>query len=323
MSTVEADVAAAGVPASERDTAAGHLEVTTARLARVGDVEVRRLLPLRHRRSVGPWCFVDHYGPSSVDGVAGMAVPPHPHIGIATVTWLIAGNVLHRDSLGSEQMIRPGQLNLMTAGHGIAHSEESPHEHDPWLHGVQLWLALPGADRDRAPGFEHHPQLPTMGFGGLRATVFAGVLAGTASPARVFSPMVGAELAADGGGRGAIPLDPGHEHVVFLADGSAAVRDPAGSDGALLAVGSLLYLASGRDSVTVEAGVGSRLLLLGGEPLGERLLMWWNFVGRTPQDIVTAAADWREGGRFGTVTGYRGEPLQAPPLDTVRLTRHG
>lgn len=115
------------------------LEVTAAREARVGDMTVRRLLPLRLRRSVGAWCFVDHYGPMSVDGVAGMRVPPHPHIGLQTVTWLLSGNVLHRDSLGSEQMIRPGQLNLMTAGRGIAHSEESPVEHDPLLHGVQLW----------------------------------------------------------------------------------------------------------------------------------------------------------------------------------------
>jgi hypothetical protein len=131
MSTVDAEVETPGTPIRESDPPAGQTELTSARLARVGDIEVRRLLPLRQRRSVGAWCFVDHYGPMSVDGVAGMQVPPHPHIGLQTVTWLIAGNVLHRDSLGSEQMIRPGQLNLMTAGHGIAHSEESPADHDP------------------------------------------------------------------------------------------------------------------------------------------------------------------------------------------------
>ena len=135
--------------------------LTSAREAHVGDMTVRRLLPLRHRRSVGAWCFADHYGPMSVDGVAGMRVPPHPHIGLQTVTWLISGNVLHRDSLGSEQMIRPGQLNLMTAGRGIAHSEESPAEHDPELHGVQLWVALPDAQRQVEPAFEHHAQLPS------------------------------------------------------------------------------------------------------------------------------------------------------------------
>src|SRR6201981_3763910 len=187
MSTVDADVT---VPD------AAEAELTEARLARVGDVEVRRLLPLRRRRSVGAWCFVDHYGPMSVDGVAGMQVPPHPHIGLQTVTWLLEGNVLHRDSLGSEQMIRPGQLNLMTAGHGIAHAEESPEDHDPGLHGVQLWLGLPDAHRQVAPDFEHHAELPALRLGGLDATVFAGSLADVTSPARVFSGVVGAELAA-------------------------------------------------------------------------------------------------------------------------------
>ncbi len=314
MSTTEADVdvtaaqAHATVPAAEE-------ELTTARLARVGDIEVRRLLPLRRRRSVGAGCFVDHYGPASVDGVAGMQVPPHPHIGLQTVTWLIEGNVLHRDSLGSEQMIRPGQLNLMTAGRGIAHSEESPAEHDPGLHGIQLWLALPDASRHAAPDFEHHADLPVTGLGGLRATVFAGSLAGVRSPARVFSPLVGAELAAPRDTRAEVPLLPGHEHVLFVAQGSAE------AGGAVLSPGSLLYLGTGRDRVQLSAAEGARLFLLGGEPLGETLLMWWNFVGRTPEDISAAAADWSQGERFGTVSGYHGAPLAAPPLDPVRLGR--
>jgi redox-sensitive bicupin YhaK (pirin superfamily) len=142
---------------------------------------VRWLLPLRLRRSVGAWCFIDHYGPMSVDGVTGMAVPPHPHIGLQTVTWLMAGNVLHRDSLGSEQMIRPGQLNLMTAGRCIAHAEESPVTHDPDLHGVELWVALPDASRLAEPGFEHHAELPVAGTGGLAITVLIGSLAGLRS----------------------------------------------------------------------------------------------------------------------------------------------
>ena len=314
MSTTEADVdvtaaqAHATVPAAEE-------ELTTARLARVGDIEVRRLLPLRRRRSVGAWCFVDHYGPASVDGVAGMQVPPHPHIGLQTVTWLIEGNVLHRDSLGSEQMIRPGQLNLMTAGRGIAHSEESPAGHDPGLHGIQLWLALPDADRQAAPDFEHHAGLPVTGLGGLRATVFAGSLAGVRSPARVFSPLVGAELAAPRDTRAEVPLEPGHEHVLFVAEGAAE------AGGVTLGPGSLLYLGTGRGSVPVAAAEGARVFLLGGEPLGETLLMWWNFVGRTPDDIIGAAADWAHGDRFGTVSGYHGAPLAAPPVDAVRLGR--
>src|SRR5712692_1454272 len=150
MSTVDAELEIAD------GSVKADLDLTPAREARVGDMTVRRLLPLRQRRSVGAWCFIDHYGPMSVDGIAGMLVPPHPHIGLQTVTWLISGNVLHRDSLGSEQMIRPGQLNLMTAGRGIAHSEESPAERDPELHGVQLWVALPDRSRHARPGFEHH-----------------------------------------------------------------------------------------------------------------------------------------------------------------------
>jgi redox-sensitive bicupin YhaK (pirin superfamily) len=311
LSTIDQDLDVQATPPS----AAGGTELTSARLARVGDIEVRRLLPLRQRRSVGAWCFVDHYGPASVDGVAGMQVPPHPHIGLQTVTWLIEGTVLHRDSLGSEQLIRPGQLNLMTAGRGIAHSEESPADHDPALHGVQLWLALPGAHRQVAPDFEHLTDLPALRVGGLDVTVFAGSLTGAASPARVFSPLVGAELSAATDASGTLPLEEGYEHVLFSATGTAV------ADGTGLAPGSLLYLPAGRESVAIRARGGSRLLLLGGEPLGETLLMWWNFVGRTPEDITTAAEDWAHGERFGTVHGYRGAPLPAPPLDAVRLAR--
>jgi len=282
-------------------------------VARVGDIEVRRLLPLRHRRSVGAWCFVDHYGPMSVDGVAGMQVPPHPHIGLQTVTWLLDGNVLHRDSLGSEQMIRPGQLNLMTAGRGIAHSEESPAEHDPRLHGVQLWLALPEAQRQVAPAFEHHAELPVAGLAGFEITVFAGSLAGAQSPATVFSPVVGAQLRAGRGTRGQLVLEPGYEHVLFTVAGTGE------AGGTALAPGSLLYLPPGRDQVTLAAAADAELFLLGGAPLDQPVLMWWNFVGTAPEDIIDAARDWSQGERFGEIAGYHGKPLRAPALDAVRL----
>src|SRR5262245_63432247 len=201
MSTVDADVETPGAPLRESDPPGGHTELTSARLARVGDVEVRRLLPLRRRRSVGAWCFVDHYGPMSVDGVAGMQVPPHPHIGLQTVTWLLEGNVLHRDSLGSEQMIRPGQLNLMTAGVGIAHSEETPGRHSGTLHGLQLWVALPDAQRHVAPGFDHYSKLPVAAMGACHAVVLMGEFDGVRSPARAYSRMVGAEVIAAGDDR--------------------------------------------------------------------------------------------------------------------------
>ena len=291
-------------------------ELTTGRVARVGDIEVRRLLPLRHRRSVGAWCFVDHYGPMSVDGVAGMQVPPHPHIGLQTVTWLIAGTVLHRDSLGSEQLIRPGQLNLMTAGRGIAHAEESPEDHDPWLHGVQLWLALPDAHRQVAPDFEHHAELPAIRLGGLEATVFAGSLAGVTSPARVFSGVAGAELAAPVDAGGTVPLEPGYEHVIFAAFGAAD------ADGTALRPGSLMYLPPGRHSVAITARGGARLFLLGGEPLGETLLMWWNFVGRTPDDIAAAASvTWsRPVGRYGRAPGASAVPSACAVPAAMKIT---
>ena len=313
MSTLDSDLDAVARPVRNDG-----LELTQARNARVGDMTVRRLLPLRLRRSVGAWCFVDHYGPMSVDGVTGMAVPPHPHIGLQTVTWLLSGNVLHRDSLGSEQMIRSGQLNLMTAGRGIAHAEESPAEHDPELHGVQLWVALPDAARHTEPAFEHHAELPFVRAGGFDITVLLGALAGglasAHSPATTFSDIIGAELRARWDVRASIPLAPPFEHVMFVADGTALAADTE------LRPGSLLYLAPGREDVLIAAAAGSRIMLLGGVPLGEPLLMWWNFVARTPEEIAAADADWREG-RFGDVGAYDGEPLTAPPLDATRLIR--
>jgi redox-sensitive bicupin YhaK (pirin superfamily) len=311
VSTVEANVEAPGDRIQERND----LEVTEARNARVGPLTVRRMLPLRLRRSVGAWCFIDHYGPLDVDGVTGMNVPPHPHIGLQTVTWLLRGNVLHRDSLGTEQLIKPAQLNLMTSGRGIAHAEESPAVHDPTLHGVQLWVALPDASRQVGPAFEHHGQLPQTSVGGFAISVLIGDLAGASSPATAFSPIVGAQLSsAAGSARGVLPLRPDYEHALFVATGQADV------EGAVLQPGQLLYLPTGRHEMTVAAPAGTTLILLGGEPLGEQLLMWWNFVARTPEEIGAAAASWRAG-EFGPVGGYQGEPMQAPPLDAVRLRR--
>ena len=215
VSTLDTNLDAAVRPVITDDR-----ELTRAREAVVGDMTVRRLLPLRLRRSVGAWCFIDHYGPMSVDGVTGMAVPPHPHLGLQTVTWLMAGNVLHIDSLGSEQMIRPGQLNLMTAGRGIAHAEESPIEHDPDLHGVQLWVALPDASRLAEPAFEHHGELPVASSRGLAITVLLGELAGLRSPATTFSDLIGAELAAMDDVSERVGLMPSFEHVVFVTSGA-------------------------------------------------------------------------------------------------------
>jgi redox-sensitive bicupin YhaK (pirin superfamily) len=278
---------------------------------------VRRFLPHRDRRMVGAWCFLDHYGPEDVAGTAGMGVPPHPHTGLQTVSWLVEGEVLHRDSLGSRQVIRPGQLALMTSGGGITHSEESPPAHPPVLHGVQLWVALPERHRQDEPRFSHHPTLPVLRDAGLTATVIAGELGGAGSPASVHTGLVGADIALDAGAAAQLPAEPDFEYAAMVLRGTATV------DGVPLSPGSLLYLGTGRAALSVRADAAARLLLLGGEPFEEKLVMWWNFVGRSHEEIVEAREDWVAGRRFGTVHGYAGDRLPAPPMPTTRLRPRG
>jgi len=279
---------------------------------------VTRTLPNRQRRLVGAWCFLDAYGPHELGDSAGMRVGPHPHTGLQTVTWLVAGEILHRDTLGSRQEIRPGQLNLMTAGRGIAHSEETPRENSGLLHGVQLWVALPHADRDMPPAFAHHADLPVVAFGDVTATVLMGTLGDAASPARVHTPLVGAELTLPAGASAAIPLKTGFEYAVLTLDGAPSVDD------ATLKPGPLLYLGSGRSRVRLATESPAKVLLLGGEPFEERLVMWWNFVARDHDEIVQMRADWESHTpRFGEVRGYDGPPLPAPPMPLTRLVPRG
>jgi redox-sensitive bicupin YhaK (pirin superfamily) len=286
---------------------------------------VRRTLPQRRRSLIGGWCFVDHYGPDDVSLTGGMQVPPHPHTGLQTVSWLFEGEIDHRDSVGSHALVRPGELNLMTAGRGISHSEVST-PGTQRLHGVQLWVALPSASKDVEPFFEHHVPSPSS-LGDAMVRTFVGALAGSGTAATVFSPLVGAELVVPAGARVTIPLDPGFEHGVLVDAGEVTVA------GAAVPVAHLAYLCPGRDSVEVEAGAAgpARLLLLGGEPLGEEIVMWWNFIGRSHEDVVAARAEWQRDvidgedpdGRFGTVRGYDGGALPAPALPTVRLKPRG
>jgi redox-sensitive bicupin YhaK (pirin superfamily) len=273
---------------------------------------VRRLLPQRELRMVGAWCFVDHFGPEDLRGRPGMQVPPHPHTGLQTVTWLVEGEIEHRDSLGSLQRIVPGQLNLMTSGHGIAHSEWTPDAHPAGMHGLQLWLALPATARHVDARFEHHRALPVAEVGGLKVTVVVGRLGTLVSPAQVHSPVVGAELVA-ATGRHELDIDPDFEHAVLVLSGGAEVA------GVPLEPGSLLYLGRGRERLPLSTDAGARLFVVGGEPFEEPLVMWWNFVGATHEDIVEARADWVHGRRFGTVTGCGADPLPAPEMPTVRL----
>jgi redox-sensitive bicupin YhaK (pirin superfamily) len=271
------------------------LEITPSRDTKVGRARVRRALPRRARRTVGSWCFVDHLGPMSLEEGGGIDIGPHPHIGLQTVTWLLEGEALHRDSLGSEQPLRPGQLNLMTAGRGVAHAEEgtSPSATGS-VHGVQLWVAQPESTRTGAPAFEHHPELPRAAWDGVEATVLVGDLGGTASPARRDTDHVGADLVVTGRG-GVVPLAAEHEHALVVFEGAIAV------DGEVVEPGALAYLGEGRDELALS-GAG-RALLVGGVPFPDELVMWWNFVGRSRDEVDEARAAWqrRDEDRFAPV----------------------
>lgn len=292
-------------------------EARTVPLGGLRAAVVSRTLPHRALSTVGAWCFLDAFTPGEVP----MNVLPHPHIGLQTVTWPLAGRMLHRDSLGSEQLLVPGELNIMTSGDGVAHSEFMVD--DAGARGLQLWVALPDASRFVPRTFEHVADLPVREFVGARATVFVGEYDGAASRASVHSPLLGLQIELDAGADVAIPLRADFEHAVQMIDGAARV---AGEE---LPPGPLLYLGQGRDSVHLQHlspgddGV-TRLLLLGGEPLREDLLMWWNFVGRTHDEVAAARADWedreRRAERFGVVPAHGEERIPAPALPNVRLT---
>ncbi len=275
-------------------------------------IRVQRTLPQRQRSLIGAWCFIDHYGPVA----ARMDVPPHPHTGLQTVSWLFSGEVEHRDSAGVHALVRPGELNLMTAGAGICHSEVSV-ESDAVLHGVQLWVALPGSDRDTGRGFAHHVP-DSISLPGAVARVFLGELAGSRSPVPTFTPLLGAQIDLEDNAELRLDIDPAFEHGVLCDVGNVAMRSTP------LTVAGLGYQGPGSATLRLR-NVGdrpARVLLLGGTPFTEELLMWWNFVGRTHDEIVGYRRLWEDADpRFGAVEGYRGSVtrLPAPPLPTTRL----
>lgn len=293
---------------------------------------VRRTLPSKARSMIGTFCFIDHYGPDDVGATGGMDVAPHPHTGLQTVTWLFEGRVLHRDALGSLQEIAPGQLNLMTAGAGICHSEQATpglFPDDGRLHGVQLWTALPSGSRDGERLFEHVADLPTFtvldaedgGPAGV-VRVVMGALGGVASPARAFSPLVAAQVDLEPGAVVRLDVEESFEHGVLVDSGDLTL------EGTRVDVAWLGYVAPGRRVLELRAGDEPvRAVLVGGEPFGEQILMWWNFVGRSHDEVVEARRLWQDavaGGaegeaRFGKVAGYPGPSLPAPELPNVRL----
>ena len=268
---------------------------------------IRRALPTQARRMVGPWCFLDHFGPTDVSQGLGMRVGPHPHIGLQTVTWLYEGEILHRDSLGCVQPIRPGQLNLMTSGQGISHSEESPAARPAQLHGVQFWIALPDTAREGAPAFDHIPHLPQVRHDGLQCTVLVGSALGATSPARMHWPVMSVDVRIDRAGEATLPLDAGFEHAVLVTIGSVEV------EGQTLGPGTLLYLGGQRERLRLRAGAAARLVLIGGRAFEEPVLMWWNFVARSKQELSAACLEWNGAdAKFGEVRGYDGDRLTAP-----------
>ncbi len=291
---------AAGAPVLER---------IPARASVIGkDFTIRRALPSRQRRMVGAWCFLDQAGPVTYGAGQGLRVGPHPHIGLQTFTWMIDGEIMHRDSLGYEQVIRPGQVNLMTAGRGIVHAEDAVTDDPGRLHAAQLWIALPDAERHREPSFHHYPELPVLEWGGFTVTVLAGTAFGQTAPAMIFSPLVGVDLACAGPAETLVPINPAFEHAVLVLSGALEV------EGETLEPGSLLYLGTARAQLALQSQAAARLLLIGGEPFAEEILLWWNFVARNRDEMVTATADWNAGRTFGTVSGSPSPRLVAPDL---------
>jgi redox-sensitive bicupin YhaK (pirin superfamily) len=283
-------------------------------LGGVRRMSVSRTLPQRELPMVGAWCFLDIMGPQRID----MRVQPHPHIGLQTVTWPLAGQIRHRDSIGSDVVISPGELNVMTSGHGVAHSEYSLGS-EPLLHALQLWVALPAERAGGQAQFEQLRQLPRYDAPGMTGIVFIGEFSGVRSPATVHSKLLGMDLDVFGGTDSRLPLRPDFEYAVMALGGSADVA------GVHLDPGPLLYLGLGRSELSIRTEAGARILLLGGEPFPEALVMWWNFVGRSHEEIVAARADWEASGqeasgRFPHVAGHGSERIPAPPMPELRLT---
>lgn len=280
---------------------------------------VRRTLPNRERTTIGAWCFIDHYGPNRITaGSPGMFVAPHPHTGLQTVTWLFSGEVEHRDSVGSRQAITPGAVNLMTAGRGIQHSEVSTLRGNV-LHGVQLWVVLPESARDAHPFFEHHECTP-LEMGGAVVTVFAGELGNGSAPTTTFTELLGAEITLEAGTSVNLPYRSDFEYGILVDTGAVQVN------GENVEAHHLGYVAPQSGELTITANENARIVLLGGVAFTEPIVMWWNFIGRSHEDIVKMRERWQNdviagknpNGEFGSVD-FNGGAIPAPELPTVRL----
>lgn len=347
MTDVEPQLASAPHPVRPR--IGPRAEVMPAREVPLGglrSMNVQRALPQRSLPTVGAWCFLDRFGPQRTT----MRVEPHPHMGLQTVTWPLAGEVRHRDTIGSDVVLRPGQLNLMTSGAGIAHSEYSLGDDPVALDALQLWIALPEATRHGERGFERHEALPTVtipsaGGDAATATVVMGTFAGATSPATTHTPLAGAQVRVAPGSSVRLPLNPAWEYALVVLEGDLEVRggvdhpgqpdhpdhsghatrsattptaDPA--EATRPRINDLLYLGDSRDGVDVASASGALVFLLGGEPFEDELVMWWNFVGRSHQEIADAREAWEaRSARFGDVPGHGDVRIPAPPMPRVHL----
>ena len=262
----------------------------------LGALPISRALPTRGRRLIGPWCFLDRYGPLSFTDEKPMDVAPHPHIGLQTVSWLVEGEVVHHDSLGCEAVVRPGGVNVMTAGRGIAHSEETPRGNVGRLSGVQLWAALPRAHRDVAPSFDPVERVPREEpRGGIVQTFMNGG----------YADIIGIDAEVHRGETLTMPARAEREHGVMILGGDAEF------DGHRLERDAIHYLGTGRSELAFRSSSGARLLLIGGEPFPDPIVMWWNFVAGTPEEIAAAREDWEQHRRFGEVRAYDGPRIPA------------
>ena len=316
-------------PAAGRAADRAAVEILLPREVPLGGpraMNVRRTLPQRQRSLIGGWCFIDHYGPDPVSRTGGMSVSPHPHTELQTVSWLFTGEIEHRDSAGHHALVRPGELNLMTAGRGIAHSEVST-PGTAVLHGVQLWVALPSAARFAEPAFEHYAPDPVPGEG-FTARVFLGSLLGSSAPVTAHSPLLGAEISIEAGRVLRLAADAAFEYGVLVDTGTVVLN------GTVIQTNRLGCLTPGADVIELRAGQDSRarVLLLGGVPLGEQIVMWWNFISRSHGEIVRYRADWQAlitaapaaaGGpvpdRFALPAGDPLPPIPAPPMPNATL----
>ncbi|QOW54146.1 MULTISPECIES: pirin family protein [Acinetobacter] len=286
------------------------------RRAEIGqDTVIKRALPSRHKRMIGAWCFLDHAGPVSFPQGDGLDVGPHPHIGLQTFTWMIEGTLMHTDSIGSKQLIRPKQVNLMTAGQGISHTEVAP-EQETHMHAAQLWIALPDAKRNMPSRFDHYPELPVVSRDGVEFTVLVGEFLETRSPVEVHSPLLALDLTAAETVRTRLQLNPAFEYGFMALEGTAHINQHE------LNEDNMVVLEPGLQDIEIELHQGARVLLLGGEPFESAILLWWNFVGRTQDELSEARDQWvNQDPRFGSIPDYNGPRLEAPALpDKMRAS---